>query len=313
MKCSIAIPAYKRAFLNEAIDSCLAQTYQNFELIIVNDASPEDLDAIVNSYSDDRICYYKNETNIGGKDPVANWNKCLSLAQGDFFALLCDDDVYEPTFLEELYDLSKKYPDCNVFRAGAKRIDKEGRTVGFYPTCPEWESGIEYLIHLSAGWRFQTISEFLYRRKPFMEVGGYYPLPMAWGADHLSVIRAGLNGGIASTPHKLLSFRTSGINISGAHNQFIREKVKANTAYTKWVYDIASQQDDEICQMIKRYRGRIERIEKTGYLVNSKWRDFFFLLRNRHREAYRIETRCFLTALGRKLKNVVKKFLRQKD
>ena len=64
MKFSITIPAYKRSYLKEAIDSCLAQTYKDFELIIVNDASPEDLDSIVNSYSDNRIRYYKNETNI---------------------------------------------------------------------------------------------------------------------------------------------------------------------------------------------------------------------------------------------------------
>ena len=50
MKFSITIPAYKRKYLKEAIDSCLSQTFKDFELIIVNDASPEDLDSIVNSY-----------------------------------------------------------------------------------------------------------------------------------------------------------------------------------------------------------------------------------------------------------------------
>ena len=64
MKYSFVLPAYKATFFKEAIDSILAQTYKEFELIIVNDASPDDLDSIVNSYSDSRIRYYVNEQNI---------------------------------------------------------------------------------------------------------------------------------------------------------------------------------------------------------------------------------------------------------
>ena len=61
IKYSFVLPAYKARFFREAIDSILAQTYKDFELIIVNDASPEDLDSIVNSYDDSRIRYYVNE------------------------------------------------------------------------------------------------------------------------------------------------------------------------------------------------------------------------------------------------------------
>lgn len=61
MKFSITIPAYKTAYLKECIESILAQTYTNFELIIVNDASPEDLTSIVHSFDDSRIRYYINE------------------------------------------------------------------------------------------------------------------------------------------------------------------------------------------------------------------------------------------------------------
>ena len=68
VKYSFVLPAYKARFFREAIESILNQTYSEFELIIVNDASPEDLDSIVNSYSDERIRYYRNKENIGGRD-----------------------------------------------------------------------------------------------------------------------------------------------------------------------------------------------------------------------------------------------------
>ena len=71
VKYSFVLPAYKARFFREAIESILNQTYSEFELIIVNDASPEDLDSIVNSYSDERIRYYRNKekywwTRFGG-------------------------------------------------------------------------------------------------------------------------------------------------------------------------------------------------------------------------------------------------------
>ena len=59
MKYSFVLPAYKAKYLKDAIDSILSQTYSQFELIIVNDASPEDLDSIIYSCQDDRIKYYK--------------------------------------------------------------------------------------------------------------------------------------------------------------------------------------------------------------------------------------------------------------
>ena len=57
IKFSVTVPAYKAQFLAECIDSILAQTYKNFELIIVNDASPQNLEGIISKYDDQRIRY----------------------------------------------------------------------------------------------------------------------------------------------------------------------------------------------------------------------------------------------------------------
>jgi len=64
---SFVLPAYKATFLKEAIESILAQTYGDFELIIVDDASPEDLGSIVGSFHDSRISYHRNAVNIGAR------------------------------------------------------------------------------------------------------------------------------------------------------------------------------------------------------------------------------------------------------
>ena len=105
VKYSFVLPAYKAHFFKEALDSILTQTYKDFELVIVNDASPEDLDSIVEQYDDPRIHYYVNEKNIGGKDLVAQWNHCLEYAQGDYIILASDDDVYHPEYLKKWINL----------------------------------------------------------------------------------------------------------------------------------------------------------------------------------------------------------------
>lgn len=94
---SIGIPSYKAKYLADSIRSALNQTYNNIELIIVNDCSPEPIKDVVDKFNDARIRYYVNEKNLGGEDPGNNWNRCLELAKGEFFCLLCDDDMYEPS------------------------------------------------------------------------------------------------------------------------------------------------------------------------------------------------------------------------
>lgn len=95
---SVVLPAYKAIYLESSIRSILQQSFTDFELIIVNDASPEDLKSIVSSFNDTRIRYYENEINIGGKNLVKNWNKCLEYATGEFVVLASDDDIYHPNF-----------------------------------------------------------------------------------------------------------------------------------------------------------------------------------------------------------------------
>ena len=74
MKYSILVPVYKSQYLSECIDSILGQTYEDFELIIVNDASPYPIDDIVRTYSDIRIHYFTNTVGYGAVNVVDNWN-----------------------------------------------------------------------------------------------------------------------------------------------------------------------------------------------------------------------------------------------
>lgn len=300
---SIVIPAYKAAFLKDSIESALNQTYKNIEVIVVNDKSPEPLDEIAGFFSDERLKYYVNPQNIGSKDPVANWNHCLSLARGKYFSLLCDDDLYDPTFVEEMLALAQKYPNCNVFRGRGRFIDTDGHTFDYYPTCPEWETAINYLIDLEGRYRFQTISEFLYKRQHIVKLGGYSSLPIAWCADHQSVVKFGKEGGIASSSEFLVSFRSSGINLSAPNEKHVREKVYAENLYTQWINNFSNAYDEEKRSILLAHRRKHEKQEMMFYLTHANGKDIVYLWRHRNTEEYHISIHCFLSAISRKIIN----------
>lgn len=294
---SIAIPAYKRKFLKQAIDSVLKQTYKNIELIIVNDSSPEDLDTIINSYHDKRIRYFINKINIGSKDPVRNWNKCLEYAKGEYFSLLCDDDVYDIHFVESMLRLAKLNPQTSVFRCRGLFIDKYGNPFDMYPSSPEWESAINYLWAKVGGYRIQTISEFMYRTDVIKNIGGYRSMPKAWCADEISITEFAQKGGIAHTNDLLTSFRMSGENITSDKGHNIKEKINAENIYYTWVINFIKEEPDWIKQSITRHLKRLQDIRIPSYLQYASLKELLFLWINRHKKKYRVSNKRFMKSI----------------
>lgn len=95
---SVCIPTYKGAgTIGAAIRSVLAQTFGDFELIVIDDASPDDTVAVTSAFRDPRLRLEVNPRNLG---PQSNWNRCLDLARGDFVKLLPHDDLLHPECLQ---------------------------------------------------------------------------------------------------------------------------------------------------------------------------------------------------------------------
>lgn len=96
---SVLMPAYNAAdYIREAIDSILTQTFTDFEFVIINDGSTDTTEEIILSYSDERIKYYANESNMG---IVKTLNRGIDLCQGKYIARMDADDVSLPDRLEK--------------------------------------------------------------------------------------------------------------------------------------------------------------------------------------------------------------------
>lgn len=244
---SILIPAYKAKYLSECIDSVLTQTYNDYELIIVNDASPYDIDSIVETYQDSRIRYYKNEIGFGAEHVVGNWNKCLEYANGDYVICMGDDDKLLPVCLKEYSKLIEKYPDLNVYHALTEMIDEKSRFLKMQEPRPEREGIFSMMYGRLYCHRQQFIGDWLFRTEWLKENGGFVDMPMAWGSDDLTAYLAALEKGVANSQIPLFQYRINSQTISNSGNTLIKFKAMQSTfqKLKKLLENISSDYLDE--------------------------------------------------------------------
>lgn len=234
MKFSITIPAFKQKYLYEAIESCLAQTYKDFELIIVDDASPEDLKSVVDKFHDDRIRYYRNKKNCGALNVVDNWNICLGYVQGDYVICMGDDDRLLPNCLEEYAQLIEAYPEVDVFHGWTEIIDEESKSIDINEPRPLKESVYSLMYYRLKG-RQQYIGDFLYKTETLRKNGGYYYLPLAWGSDDITAYIAAASHGIVNSQNVLFQYRKNRYTISKSSNCKIQ--IQSFLKYKQWAFD----------------------------------------------------------------------------
>lgn len=128
---NIFIASYNRAeYLQQSLKSVLAQTYKNFHILIVDDASTDGAPDLAGSYARKypelvtAICKRKNR---GVGDSV---NRALQIAKsGEFFAFHADDDLWEPSKLEKQMAIFKQFPEIGMVHTSAQLIDAEGNAI----------------------------------------------------------------------------------------------------------------------------------------------------------------------------------------
>lgn len=226
------MPAYKAQFLKEAIESILNQSYQNLELVVVDDTSPENLESIVSEFKDNRVRYHRNEQNIGGTDLVKQWNHCLTFATGDYVILAADDDVYDKDFLAEAVRLFQKYPDVPLLRAWTQSIDEGGNVLSIDIKCAEYMEIWDFILvsnHISAG-----IGNYIFKKEKLLK-DCFINFPAAWWSDWATTINCA-DRGVLFTDKILYSFRMSSIRVSSCNTKkSILDKIVATNQYSIWL------------------------------------------------------------------------------
>ena len=266
MRFSVTIPAYKAQYLREAIESVTSQTYTDWELIIVDDCSPENLEAIVKPFlTDSRIRYYRNEKNCGAVNVVDNWNICLNYCTGDYVICMGDDDRLLPQCLEEYKRLIGQYPDLNVYHCRTEIINENGDVINLQEPRPQWESVLSFLWNRWDHRNKQYIGDFCYDTSYLKSVRGYHKLPLAWGADDITAIIAAKEKGIANTEAFCFQYRENSQTISSAASN-AKTKIEARLAQYRRFADFLNEQSHaDLSPTDRNYLQTIEEPKKKYF------------------------------------------------
>ncbi len=189
-KFSVAIAVYnKEQHIAKTLESVLAQTFTDFEIIIVNDGSTDGSEAIIKSFEDKRIHYFSQEN----QGAAAGRNAAIKKATTTYIALLDADDFWFPHYLVEQNRLIEKYPEEYIF-ATAQEIIKNNKSYTKPYSLPknfEKEGVLNYFNASNQASILHSSSTVL--KKEIFETVGYYDTSIKSGQDTDLYIRIGLN------------------------------------------------------------------------------------------------------------------------
>lgn len=203
---SVVIPLYnKEHSIRHTLEAVLEQTYQNFEIVVVNDGSTDNSVSEVEKVNDQRIRIITQE-NAGVS---AARNRGIEEAKYDLIAFLDADDEWKPTYLETQMALVEKYPECNVFATNYEFRDTEGNV---RPTILQrlpfnGEDGVltNYFEVASHSHPPMWTSAIMVRKTAIQEVGGF-PVGIAAGEDLLTWAQLATRNEIAYSKKPLAAF-----------------------------------------------------------------------------------------------------------
>lgn len=166
---TVLMPVYNGvAFLREAIDSVLNQTFNDFEFLIIDDASTDGSVALIESYTDPRIQLVRNEKNMG---QVATLNKGLSLAKGKYIARLDQDDVCLPSRFQKQVTLLNKRPEIAVVGTLIQGMNEQGQAIDIRGMAVD--DRVAFIAYLLLGDCPLGHPSVLFRREVAIESGSY--------------------------------------------------------------------------------------------------------------------------------------------
>ena len=269
MKYTFLLPAYKSAFLYQALHSITTQTFCDFNVIVSDDCSPEPIKDVVDSFANDsRVRYRRNESNFGALRLVDHWNLLLSLCDSEYVIVASDDDVYEPRFLEEVDELTAKYPSVDLFHARANTIDSEGNVLHSDSVSNELYDIETFISHYLCADSVLCIGNYVFKTEVLRHIGGFVNFPYAWKSDTATQMSMATNG-VANTSEVLFGFRMSGQNISSQKPRDRKtdaKKLDSILQFDRWLSSfLKTNAVKDACEILNSFRKRLEGEARSYY------------------------------------------------
>ena len=221
---SICMPTYNGAdYLQEAIKSILAQTYQNIEIVIVDDNSTDNTIEVAREATQG-VPRVKNYKNLVRKGLGGNWNKCLEMATGEWIKFAFQDDLLSPNCIEKLYELVTQTNNimavcgrififeeniCTAFQENFLHYVKANSIANRFPHHIGVISALDFAAHVEKYPVFNCIGEptaVMFHHSTISQFGNFN-IDLSQIIDWEYWMRVAINKGFCFTEEKLVAFR----------------------------------------------------------------------------------------------------------
>ena len=240
MGLAIVIPAYKSRFFKDSLASLANQTNKNFRVYIGDDNSPEDLKQIVGLFKKELdIVYVKFDNNIGAKELVRQWNRCVSLVNEEkWIWLFSDDDIADANCVEIFYEtIANDSSQFDVYRFDTRVIDDNGSLVVESPESPLIDNAENMAFEILMGRRGNSMPDHIFSRDRYNEMGGFFYTDYAQAADWATSISFSEKKGIKTMQGAKVNWRTGHYNISGNTHREKHKKLRGHLQFLIWMFN----------------------------------------------------------------------------
>lgn len=295
-KISVIMPVYNaEKYVKESIDSILAQSFTDFELIIIDDCGQDHSMQYVKGYDDPRIIILENDANRG---IAYSRNAGIKAASGELIALMDDDDIAPKNRFELEVEYLDKYPDVDVVGGGELWIDESGNIISYY------DQVICNPKRIKAELLFQDVIEngsAMFRREFIIKNNIRYKDGYLGMEDYKFWTDCAAVGKIANISDILLYWRKT--NNSETSRVFADESEKRTVKFAEIQSDLLDKYGFSLTKLEKQVFTSCFREDKRGELNRSEINELFLLVRKMIEQAHGINkdySREFVQVLKRR-------------
>jgi glycosyltransferase involved in cell wall biosynthesis len=292
---SVCVPAFNGVrYIGAAIRSVLEQTFDDFEVLVVDDGSTDGTREAAEAVRDPRVRLVGHRVRLG---LVANWNRCLELSRGRYVTVFHQDDLMAPDNLDAKVRFLEGEPTVGFVHSNVTQIDADGRLLSeswSVPPRPDDEgrhAGAAYFERLLTGANPVCAPSVVMRREAFERLGGFDPR-LAFTADWEMWMRIALFHDVGYLARPLLRYRRHGAMETEAFptsrqlEQGYLAKMLVLDKHPDRVPDVDARRSRIACEYRDRALGRMRHALETGRpILAAEYLAVALGVRTRRREA----------------------------
>jgi hypothetical protein len=230
---SFVVPCYKLAhYLRECVESILAQSYTNFEVLIMDDCSPDHTPAVAASFTDPRVCHVRQPQNVGH---LRNYNDGIARARGEYIWLISADDwLRSPDVLRRFVEIFDEHPNVTLAFSQAMKVD-HGHDVSFYPRRAGTRicAGTTFLQEALLDYNCVPAPAAIARKTAYVSAG-LFPMDLPHSGDWYLWCRFALAGDVAYVAEPLVNYRQHDDSMSKTLTRERAAAVVADEVEVRW-------------------------------------------------------------------------------